>query len=140
MLLDTNVVSEIIKLRPNPMVDWFIRTQDSTGLFVPSVVVAELRYGVERLPAGQRRRVLEQAFEGFLQTGFADRVLVFDVACARGYALVRTTREAAGRPVSFQDALIGGMALAHGAVMVTRNVGDFGGYGLRVVDPWVNAS
>ena len=138
MLLDTNVVSEIIKLRPDPMVDKFIRAQDSKGLFVPSVVVAELRYGVEQLPAGQRRRVLEQAFEGFLQTGFADRVLVFDAACARGYALVRTTREAGGCPVSFQDALIGGMA--HGAVMVTRNVSDFEGYGLTVLNPWVGAS
>lgn len=136
MLLDTNVVSETMKAQPDPAVSGFLARQRLDTLFVPSLVVAELRYGVARLPTGQRRRGLEAALDAFLQAGFTGRVLAFDAACAASYAVVRTTREAAGRPVTVQDAMIGAMALAHGATLVTRNTGDFEDYGLTLVDPW----
>lgn len=84
--------------------------------------MAELRYGVARLSPGQRRRGLETALDAFLQEGFDGRVLVFDAACAASYAVARTAREAAGRPVTVQDALIGAMALTHGATLATRCV------------------
>ncbi len=97
--------------------------------------MAEIRYGLRRLPEGQRRDELERDFGTFLATGFAARVLAFDADCALGYAKARVGREQAGRPVPAVDALIGGMALAHGATLATRNVADFDGYGLSIVDP-----
>lgn len=136
MLLDTNVVSEIMKPRPDHTVAAFLDRQPLSDLFVPSLVVAEIHYGVQRLPEGHRRSALAQAVEAFLEAGFAARILVFDAACAVGYATARATREAAGRPVPVQDALIGGMALAYGATLVTRNIADFDGYGLSLVNPW----
>lgn len=100
------------------------------------MVVAELRYGVRRLPAGQRRDRLERDLDVFFSVGFANRIVAFDASCAEAYAGLRTRREQAGRPVSVQDALIGATALVHGATLATRNVADFDGYGLTLVNPW----
>ena len=125
-----------MRRQPHPAVAGFIEHKPSTDLFVPSLVVAEIRYGLRRLPAGKRRDELERNFGTFLEAGFAGRVLAFDADCALGYATARVIREQAGRPVPAMDALIGGMALAHGAMLATRNVSDFDGYGLSIVDPW----
>ena len=84
---------------------------------------------------GRRRDELERDFGIFLEAGFAARVLA-DADCALGYATARVVREQAGRPVPAVDALIGGMALAHGATLATRSVTDFDRYGLSIVDPW----
>jgi predicted nucleic acid-binding protein len=136
ILLDTNVVSEVMKPRCDPAVAAFIDRQPLQELFLPSLVVAELRYGLRRLPEGRRRDELEIRFQALLTTGFSERILVFDDACAKGYATTRIMRERTGHPVQIQDALIGGMALAYGATLATRNVGDFEGYGLSLIDPW----
>ncbi len=136
ILLDTNVVSEIMKPQPDPHVAAFIEGQPIDQLFVPSLVMAELRHGIARLPEGRRRAGIEGDFETFCNVGLASRVLSFDDSCASGYAFARSTREQAGRPVAVLDALIGGMALAHGATLATRNIADFDGYGLTLVDPW----
>jgi predicted nucleic acid-binding protein len=105
-------------------------------LFLPSLAVAELRYGLARLPLGRRRSTLESDLDAVLAQGFSGRILVFDEACAIAYATARSIRERAGRPLQTLDALIGGMALAHGAALATRNIADFDGYGLTIVDPW----
>lgn len=139
ILLDTNVVAEMMKPHCHPAVAAFIDGQPLDELFLPSLVVAELRYGVRRLPEGRRRNDIAARLEAFFDTGFVSRILVFDAACAAGYAVVRTTCERAGRPVQIQDALIGGMAMAHGAALATRNGADFEGCGLTLVDPWRNA-
>ncbi|MGI4975707.1 MAG: type II toxin-antitoxin system VapC family toxin [Janthinobacterium lividum] len=136
ILLDTNVVSEIMKRQPDPHAASFIDAQPIGRLFVPSLVMAELRHGIARLPDGRRRAGIESDFEAFCSVGFASRILSFDDSCASGYARARGAREQAGRPVAVLDALIGGMALAHGATLATRNVADFDGYGLVLVDPW----
>jgi predicted nucleic acid-binding protein len=136
ILLDTNVVSEMMRQQVHPAVDAFIETKRADELFVPSIVVAEILYGVGRLPMGQRRKQIEAKFDAFIQRGFASRILPFDAACAAGYATARTARAQMGRPVEVQDALIGGLALAHGATLATRNISDFDGYGLSLVDPW----
>lgn len=125
-----------MRRHPHPAVAAFIESQASADLFVPSPVVAEIRYGLRRLPEGRRRDELERDFGTFLEGGFAARVLAFDAGCALGYAMARVVREQAGRPVPAMDALIGGMALAHGATLATRNLTDFDGYGLRLADPW----
>jgi toxin FitB len=136
ILLDTNVVSELMKPDVDAAVAAFIASKLIAELFLPSLVVAEIRYGIGRLPAGRRRDELEQDFEAFLQAGFASRILPFDAACAQGYATARIAREQAGRPVQIQDALIGGVALVHGAPLATRNIADFEGYGLSLINPW----
>ncbi len=136
ILLDTNVVYEIMKPRPHPQVAAYIEEQPLDRLFVPSLVMAELRHGIAQLPEGRRRGEIESDFETFCRAGFAARILVFDDDCARGYALARSARNRAGLPVAALDALIGGMALAHGARLATRNTADFDGYGLALVDPW----
>lgn len=125
-----------MRRHPHPAVAAFIGSHPSADLFVPSPVVAEIRYGLRRLPEGRRRDELERDFGMFLAAGFAARVLAFDADCTQGYAAARVVREQAGRPVPAMDALIGGIALAHGATLATRNVADFDGYGLSVVDPW----
>lgn len=124
-----------MRRQPNQAVVAFIGSQPISDLFVPSLVAAEIRCGLGRLPDGRKRDELEQNFSIFMQTGFAARVLAFDDACAAGYARMRIVRERAGRPIPAMDALIGGMALAHGATLATRNLPDFDGCGLTLVDP-----
>jgi predicted nucleic acid-binding protein len=136
MILDTNVVSELMKQEPAQAVSAFIGRQSMPSLFIPSIVVAEIRYGLRRLPTGQRRDRLTIAFDRFLAEGFTSRVLPFDAVCADSYAQARVARERAGHPVSMPDALIGGIVLAYGATLVTRNISDFEGYGLKIIDPW----
>jgi predicted nucleic acid-binding protein len=138
ILLDTNVVSELMRdqrTRSRNVAE-FLAARPIDELYLPSIVMAELRFGVQRLPDGPRRGQIERDLERFLSAGFAARVLVFDDACARCYAVARATRLQAGRPIAVQDALIGGMALAYGAKLATRNVTDFDGYGLSLVNPW----
>ena len=138
ILLDTNVLSELMRPAINREVAAFVAAQPGEELFTASLCEAEIRYGIARLPAGRRRDSLEAAFRTFVTTGFAGRILAFDSACAEGYAMVRTRREAAGLPISIPDALIAGTALAHGAAVATRNVGDFSECGVAVVDPWLS--
>jgi predicted nucleic acid-binding protein len=139
ILLDTNVVSELMRAHPHVGVRSFLAAQRLEALFLPSLVVAEIRYGLARLPEGQRRAGLENLFERFLAEGFADRILPFDATCATRYARARAAREAEGHPITLADAVIGGTALAHGATLATRNTSDFEGLGLALVNPWVAA-
>jgi len=136
ILLDTNVIAELMRPAIAPAVTAFLRAQNAEELFTASRCEAEIRYGIGRLPAGRRRAGLEAAFRAFLAQGFADRVLAFDSACAEGYAAVRVRREAAGLAISIPDALIAGTALAHGAAVATRNLSDFAGCGLTLINPW----
>ena len=136
ILLDTNVISELMRPAPAPAVVAFLRGQTLADVFTSSVGEAEIRYGIARRPAGRRRDELEAAFAAFMAEGFGDRVMGFDRACAAGYAMARTAREAIGQPVTLPDALIAGTALAFGATIATRNVGDFAQCGVPVVNPW----
>lgn len=139
ILFDTNVVSELVRPQPHPCVLAFARSCRPVDAYLPSVCEAELRYGCARLPRGRRRADLERNLARVLRQVFSDRVLPFDQTCAAAYATVRAGRELAGRPVQPIDALIGAMALTYGATLATRNVADFDGYGLSVVNPWQHA-
>ena len=134
--VDTNVVSELLRPQPHPSVVAFFERAPAGELFLPSPCEAELRYGVARLPAGRRRTELAALLDGSVHEAFGPRVPVFDRACAAGYAAVRVARERAGRSMGVIDAMIGGMALAHGATLATRNVTDFEDCGLLLVNPW----
>lgn len=101
------------------------------------MTAAELLYGVARLPSGRRKRALETDVAAVIRTDFADRVLAFDTDAAGHYARVVAHREAAGAPISMADAEIAATCLAHDAVLATRNVEDFTGVELGIVNPWV---
>ena len=136
ILLDTNVISELMRAQPAQVVlDWFGR-QDAAALFISAITEAELRTGIAILPAGQRRDRLQVALEAMITQDFQTRILSFDSAAARAYADIAAARRAAGRPIAEADCQIAAIARAKGAPVVTRNVRDFDGCGVTVINPW----
>ena len=138
IVLDTNVVSELI--RPNPssiVVDW-VAGQAVPRLYLTTISEAELRYGVQILPPGERRTRLLEEVEGMLTEDFAGRILPFDSAAAHAYAAIAAARRAAGRPINHADCQIAAIARCRGAPVATRDVADFEGSGVDVIDPWAD--
>jgi predicted nucleic acid-binding protein len=134
--VDTNVVSELMRVEPDPAVLEWSAAQDDAALAVPAVVVAELLRGLGRLPAGSRRRRLEGALDAFFGRLGDHRVLGLGAVGAVAYAQIMTTRDRAGLPMRTMDALIAATCREHSASLATRNTKDFAGAGLRLVDPW----
>lgn len=137
IVLDTNVVSELMRPVPDPAVLAWVDAQPDRDLWLCSVVVSELLYGLARLPPGARRAQLTKAFEAMLAEDFAGRVLAFDLPAAVIYADVVAKREREGQPVAMADAQIAATCLAHGARLATRNVRHFEGLGVPWVSPWL---
>ena len=137
VVLDTNVVSELMRASPSRDVVEWLDSQETRDLFVTSVTEAEIRAGLAVLPEGARRRGLVAAAERAFGNLFAGRVLSFDSSAARAYAEIFATRQAIGRPLSLADGQIAAIARSRGMVVVTRNVGDFEGAGVDLVNPWV---
>lgn len=135
-LLDTNVLSEMLRAAPNAAVTAWVAAQPAESLFVSSVTQAEMLLGARLLPAGKRRQSLQTALAAMFAEDFAQRILAFDSAAVPGYVNVVCNRRAAGRPISQFDAQIAAIALRHGDKLATRNVSDFEGCGLSLVDPW----
>ena len=136
IVLDTNVVSELTRDRPAPDVSaWLLRQPDAV-LYTTSVTVAESFYGLELMPAGRRRERLTEITRNVLEVEFRGRVLPFDEAAARHYAPILAARRKKGAPMSAFDAQIAAIALANGASLATRNVMDFEGCGVNLIDPW----
>ena len=138
-VLDTNVVSELMRPVPAPAIESWLTDRPTSSLFITAISEAELRFGVAVMPSGKRRDVLAAGLERMLTTGFADRVLPFDSAAARIYAEMATARRAAGRPISQADCQIAAIARSRGLAVATRNVRDFQDIGLNLVDPWDQA-
>ena len=137
IFLDTNVVSELLRSSPDPGVLGWSDGLPRAEMCIASVVEAELRAGVERLPDGRRKREAGRALEGFLRAAFEGRVFPFDRAAAPIYAGLVAARRRAGRPVSVPDALIAATARAHGAALLaTRDTRGFEGCGVPLVNPW----
>ncbi|MDP3961988.1 MAG: type II toxin-antitoxin system VapC family toxin [Pseudorhodobacter sp.] len=136
ILLDTNVVSELMRAEPAPTVlDWFGK-HDAADLFISAVTEAELRTGVAILPKGQRRDRLYAAIDAMIEQDFQGRVLSFDSPAAKAYAEIAAQRRASGRPIAEADCQIAAIARATDAPVVTRNVKDFDGCGIRLINPW----
>jgi toxin FitB len=136
ILLDTDVVSELMRPAPERRVlDWFAQ-QDSAALHLSTVSEAELRAGVAFLPDGRRRDGLAALVEAMIAEDFRGRMLGFDSAAARAYAEIAAARRAAGRAIGMADCQVAAIARAHGAAVATRDHGDFAGCGIEVVDPW----
>ena len=135
-MLDTNVVSELMRARPDASVLRWIDAQSPSALWLNSVVVSELLYGVTKLPKGKRKEQLITAVAAMVDEDFAGRVLSFDVDAAAQYASLVVMRENAGLSVSMADAQIAAICLAHGATLATRNTKHIEGLGLTLINPW----
>lgn len=135
MVVDTNVISELMRDRPSPIVLLWFNAQPASCLFLTSIAEAEIRTGIALLPNGKRQRGLAAAAERFF-TLFTNRILAFDRAAAHDYATTFASCRAAGRPISQADCQIAAIARSHGAAVATRNVAHFRGAGLKLIDPW----
>ena len=138
-VIDTNVASELMRLEPAPTVAAWIAERDAEELYLTAVSEAELLYGVAIMPAGRRRETLEASMNRWIDQGFGERILPFDSAAARAYAEIAADRRRAGRPIGEADCQIAAISRSRGAVLVTRNVRDFEGAAVAVVDPWTDA-
>ena len=138
-LLDTNVVSELMRKSPEPSVARWVSGHPVEDLFLSAVSEAELRYGASILPMGRRRETLFFKIEAMLSDAFEDRVLPFDGDAARAYAHIAAARRADGRPVASADCQIAAIAAARRMSLATRNVRDFEEMGIEIVDPWAGA-
>ena len=136
VVLDTNVVSELMRGSPRPDVVEWLDAQRTRELFVTSVTEAEIRAGVAILPEGARRRGLADAAERMFANLFAGRILPFDSSAARAYAEIVAVRRASGRPLSLADGQIAAIARSRGMAVATRNVADFEDTGTELLDPW----
>jgi toxin FitB len=139
IVLDTNVLSELMRRAPAPPVLAWVDAQDPTTLAITAITAAELLYGVARLANGARKRTLDAAVRALVHEDFSNRVLPFDAAAAQYYADVVAERERAGRPVSSADGQIAAVCRCHGAALATRNGRDFEQTGVEIVDPWITA-
>jgi toxin FitB len=136
-ILDTNVVSELLRPKRDERVVAWVDAQPLAELFLTAITEAELRYGVATMPNGKRKKALEADVHGILQNEFAGRILPFDSKAAIEYAAIVSARRALGKPISQFDAQIAAIARANGAApIVTRNVGDFVSVGVEIIDPW----
>ena len=136
ILLDTNVVSAVMQRDVNLAVVSWLDTQPAESIWTTSITVFEVRMGLELLAVGRRRRSLEDAFAKMLEEDFEGRVLAFDSAAAHAAGRIGAQRRQSGRPVEIRDLQIAGIAAARKASIATRNVRDFRGIGLTVIDPW----
>jgi len=134
IVLDTNVLSEPLKARPDERVlNWLGSLREASG--VTSVSVGELLTGVRALPAGRRRDGLLESIESTLSM-FAGNVLPYDEPAARAYARLQELRRAAGRPLAVEDGMIAAICTSRRTTLATRNTADFAGLDLELVDPW----
>lgn len=138
IVLDTNVISELMRLKPAAVVVAWVDRQPADDVFLTAVTLAELLYGVARLPDGRRKTTLAEQLEAMVAEDFDHRVAAFDETAAVHYADIVVRRERAGRPISAADAQIAAICLSHGAVLATRNSPDFTGTGITVMNPWNN--
>ncbi|MGE0210150.1 MAG: type II toxin-antitoxin system VapC family toxin [Parvibaculaceae bacterium] len=136
IVLDTNVLSELMRKAPSARVTAWLDSQPTSTWFTTSITEAELWFGLEALPEGVRRRQIEAEIRAVFTEDFQRRVLPFDGAAAKAYAAIAVARRRQGRPINMSDAMIAGIAAAHGAILATRNVSDFEGCGIELVDPW----
>ncbi|HUO83964.1 MAG TPA: type II toxin-antitoxin system VapC family toxin [Thermoanaerobaculia bacterium] len=136
ILLDTNVVSAAMDRQPHLSVLSWLDHQRTETLYISTVTIAEIGYGLNALPAGKRRRELEARFQRFVATGFAHRILLFDEAAARAYGEIMGHRRRRGRPMSALDGQIAAIASANQIALATRNVRDFEQSGIEVINPF----
>lgn len=136
MILDTNVLSELMRSSPDTNVARWVDQQPLEDLGSTAVTVAEILFGLDLMADGRRKTDLSGRFALMLQRGFSGEVLPFDEVAAIAYALIKGDRSRSGRPISSNDAMIAAIARTRGAAVVTRNVADFERCGIALINPW----
>ncbi len=136
ILIDTNIVSEVMRPKPSDNVLNWLNQNSNLGLFVSSITIAEICYGLRILPIGQRRQQLEVSFEQFINKGFTGRILVFDEIAARIYAEIMGSCREKGYPMSLPDGQIAAIAKANQLILATRNISDFKHCGIELINPF----
>ncbi len=136
IVLHTNVLSELMKPLPFERVVRWVSSRPLSDLHITSITEAEVLHGIKLLPPGRRREAIQSAAEAMFESDFAGRILPFDSLAARAYATIAAKRRAVGRPISQFDAQIAAIAMASRASVATRNINDFEGCGIKVVNPW----
>ena len=139
IILDTSVLSELMRPKPSARVLAWVDAQPPRDLFITAVTEAEIFYGIQLLGKGKRREALLAAAEAMFEEDFAGRVFGFEGDAARMFAQVAARRRTLGRPISHADAQIAAIALVRNMKLATRNVADFVECGVEVVDPWRSA-
>ena len=137
IILDTNVLSELMRPQPSQAVVAWVDAQPSDDLFISAITMAEILHGIERLPTGKRKDQLHVLAQGLFDEDFADRVLPFDAHTAPRYAVWVATSQASGKSVSLADAQIAATCIAHQASLATRNVKDFSQGTLNLINQWL---
>lgn len=136
IIIDTNVISELLRPIPEPVVEAWLGEQDGLSIYLTAISEAELRYGVAILPSGKRRDGLSVAIDRIMRDDMSGRILPFDSAAARLYAEIAASRRSTGKPISQADCQIAAIARAHTALVATRNTPDFEGCGIGLINPW----
>jgi predicted nucleic acid-binding protein len=140
ILLDTNILSELMRPTPEAAVEQWLADQPAASVFISAITEAELRYGLALMPPGKRRSALAVEIENMLGEDFSGRILPFDSPAAVAFAEIAAERRQAGRPISQADAQVAAIARSRGAALATRNVPDFEGCGVEIINPWSSAS
>jgi predicted nucleic acid-binding protein len=136
IILDTNVVSEPLKLAGEASVLKWLDQQNIETMFLTTISLAELRYGVAALPEGKRKAGLRAALEERVVTLFGPRILAFDRAAADAYALIRARAKLAGKAIAAADGYIAAIAATHGFTVATRDTTPFDAAGVPIINPW----
>lgn len=135
IVLDTNVVSEAMKPEPHPAVRAWLNDQAAETLYLSSVTLAELLFGIAALPAGRRKNMLAQALDGLMRL-FRDRVLPFDTEAAQHYAVLAVTAKTSGRGFPTPDGYIAAIAASRGFIVASRDTAPCKAAGVPVINPW----
>jgi len=136
ILLDTNVISALIRPEPDQAIMSWLDIQPPESMWTTSISVYELRFGVELLAVGRRRQLLEEGLDKLLQEDFDGRVIPFDEPAAQAAGKIGAARRQLGRTIEIRDVQIAGIALARKASIATRNIRHFEGLGIPLIDPW----
>lgn len=136
LVLDTNLISELMRPRPEAAVLAWVGAQPMKAMAITAVSSMEIRFGIHILPDGKRRSELDRKFSELIAQGFAGRILPFDGQAGEACADIRAVRQRNGRRISTEDAMIAAIAKVHGATVVTRDANGFAGCGVPVVNPW----
>lgn len=136
IIIDTNVISELLRPVPEPQVEQWLSQQDGRTVYLTAISEAELRHGLAIMPAGKRRAALTDAVDSILREVLAGRILPFDSDAAQSYAVIAAARRSAGRPIAQADCQIAAIAHSRSAIVATRNTPDFEGCDIDLINPW----
>lgn len=136
IVLDTNVLSALMRLQSEPAVVAWLNTQQPQSIWTTAVSVFEIQFGLATMPAGKRHDALEAAFEAVVNQDLNGRVLDFDTTAASETAALAAKLQRFGRPIEMRDAMIAGIVSAHGAALATRNIKHSTDTRIQLVDPW----